>query len=150
MKGRSYTQTAGDFYHGGAGEPLKKVSLEAFAVANYLQLCGHNNMLGLFYCPPSYIVADTPLQSDGMVVCGLEECESAGFLKHDESTSHVWIIEHTFNEVGTDMKPGDNRRKALQKQIQLYTRTTLMGDWLAKYAGIYAIDISEFSHRKPL
>jgi len=61
---REYAKVTPCFWTGRTGRGLRK-DPDAQITALYLMTSQHANMLGLYYCPVAYIVADTGLTEEG-------------------------------------------------------------------------------------
>ena len=134
---RDYAKITPSFWTGETGRRLRGDS-EAQLIALYLVTCPHANMIGIFYMPLPLLCHETgsPLEGASKALRRLSE---AGFAYYDETTEHVWIPEMATYQVGETVKPGDNRRAAVQKMVK-GCKSLFVNDFIEKYGEVYGLE----------
>lgn len=73
----------------------------------------HTNMIGLYYAPFEYVAAETGLSVGKVRELTLNRL--AGFTSYDEQTEEVLVHRAARHQIGDELKPGDNRVKAVRR-----------------------------------
>ena len=74
---------------------IKQLDETAKLLALYLLTSPHANLVGCYYLPIDYIVADTRNPSE-RVREGLRKLENAGFCRFDQETEWIWVCRYVF------------------------------------------------------
>lgn len=137
---RDYAKISGRFWTGGegTGKAIREAGAEATVVALYLMSSPHSNMLGLYPLPMLYLAHETGLGMEGASK-GLRSCVEAGFCRYDQKSEMVWVREMAFYQIADELKPGDNRSKGIQKELEALPRNPFTEDWVAQYAGPFRL-----------
>lgn len=103
------------------------------ALAPYLVGCEHGNMIGLYRLPLAYIAADLGWDSEGSSKT-LRRLSEEGYVKVDEESERVWVIELFRHEFETDRKETDvNSAKAIAALLAEAGSSFLVREFLDFY-----------------
>lgn len=129
---RDYSKVSGQFWTGRTGKRLRG-DMEGQLVALYLMTSPHANMIGAYWVPLSHIAYETGLPFEGASK-GLQSCSKALFCTYDADTEEVLVFEMAAHQVGDELKPGDNRIKAVQKLIDEVSSSHIYQAFMERYA----------------
>lgn len=112
---RDYGKITPGIWTGKTGRQLRK-NPDAQITALYLMTSPHANMIGLYYCPVAYIMADTGLSEEGASK-GLQRLCELGFCKYDWESEWVWVKEMARFQIEEQLKPGDKRISGIHNEL---------------------------------
>lgn len=121
---RRYTGTTGRAIRG---------ELEAMVVMDFVIITAHRNMIGLYYLPIAYIMADTGLPFEGASK-GLRRLVEVGFCRYDEVSEVIWVINMARDQIAPELKPADNRCKNVQDIYDSVPENAFLSDFFEYYA----------------
>lgn len=113
---REYGKITPGFWVGNTGRLLRS-DTNAQLLALYLMTSPHANMIGLFYCPMAYIVADTGIPLEGALKA-LQRLSEVGFCTLESPPDWVWVHEMARYQIGDAIKPRDNQVKGIKKELE--------------------------------
>jgi len=128
---RDYSKVSGAFWTGKTGKSLRGDHLSQ-TIAFYLMTSPHSNMIGVFYCPISYIAHDIGSSFEGASESLKKLCEG-GFCTYDEDAEMVWVHEMARFQIGDSLKPTDNRVIDIQKQYSNLAESLIKTGFYARY-----------------
>lgn len=129
---REYSKVGPKFWIGKTGKALRAAGKDAQIVAMYLLSSPHANMLGLYYCPTTFIAHETGLGFEGASK-GLQGAIEAGFCEYDEGSEVVWVIEMAGYQVAPSLKVGDLRVKGVQNEYASVPGNPYLARFYDKY-----------------
>lgn len=130
---RDYSKISPKFWIGATGKKLRAAGMEAQIVSMYLMTCPTSNMLGLFYCPITYIAHETGLGMEGASK-GLASSIEAGFCMYDEGTEMVWVMEMAEYQIAPMLKPADKRCDGVQNEYNSLPANPYLARFFDKYS----------------
>jgi hypothetical protein len=133
---RDYAKVLPRFWTGATGRALRQAGPQAVVVALYLLSSPHANMLGLYYQPLLYIAHETGLGLEGAEQ-GLAAAVQAGFCSFDAATDMVWVHEMAHHQVAAELKPGDNRCVAVQREFDALPANPFLQGFLKRYGAAF-------------
>lgn len=133
---RDYSKISPKFWIGKTGKKLRSSGMEAQLVSLYLMTCPHANMLGLFYCPISYVAHETGLTLEGATK-GLASSIEAGFCEYDEASEIVWVIEMAEYQIAATLKAEDKRCAGVQNEYNDLPDNPFMARFFDKYSAAF-------------
>jgi hypothetical protein len=139
---RDYSQISPEFWIGETGISLRGHP-EAQIVALYLLTCPLSNMIGLYHIAIPVIAHETGLSIKGASK-GLQRGEEVGFLNYDRTSETVFIPKMSKFQLGEELKPGDNRVKAVQKMALQMRKSRFYKDFVELYDTVYGLHLSSF------
>ena len=129
---REYAKVGPKFWIGKTGKLLRAAGMETQVVAMYLLTSPHANMLGLYYCPVTFIAHETGLGLEGAWK-GLRGASEAGFCRYDEASEVVWVIEMASYQIEKGLNPRDNRIAGVQKEYNALPENPFLTEFYDKY-----------------
>ncbi len=132
---RDYSKVSGQFWTGKTGKALRG-NQQAQIIALYLLTSPHANMIGVFHCPILYMAHETGSPIEGATK-GLQTLCEGGFCTYDDDTETVWVHEMAKFQIDEQLKPGDNRVKAIQKQYVAMPEGRIKSGFFEKYAASF-------------
>lgn len=112
---RDYGIVSPKFWTGSTGKSLRGDPI-AQLVALYLMTSPHASMIGVFYCPVGFISHETGIPVEGASKA-LRRLSEGGFCTYNETSEMVFVMEMAKFQIGTDLKPKDNRVKNVAKEF---------------------------------
>lgn len=144
---REYSKILPSFWTGDTGRSVRAMGRDCQVVAFYLLTSPHASAIGLYHLPLAYLAADTGIPSEGASEA-LARLSEGGFCGYDLTTETVWVPEMARIQVGEVIKPKDNIRAWLVKEVERMRKRPFFNDFLTKYAIAYNLAIIPES--KPL
>ena len=135
---REYSKVSPKFWIGSTGRKLRAAGPECLVVSMYLMTSPHANMLGLYYCPISYIAHETGLGFEGASK-GLRSAIEAGFCRYDHESDVVWVVEMARYQVGDTMKLSDLRVKGVQSEYDNMLENAYLSEFYDRYAEAFCM-----------
>lgn len=139
---RGYAKVAPQFWFGYTGKRIRRLGVEAQLLAAYLISGQHANMIGLYYLPVPYIIADTPLTLEGAYKA-LENLRTVGFCAYDMDAEVVWVYEMAKYQVAESaecLKPKDKRCKGVRNEYLAVPDNAHLSDFFDKYAKVFHLE----------
>lgn len=114
---REYAKISPKCWINEMGRKLKTLGLEAQLISFYLQTNPHANMIGVYYLPMHLIAHETGLGHEVVLntMCALSE---VGFCSYDSQAEYVWVHEMASDQITGQLKPNDNRIKAVNTAFE--------------------------------
>jgi len=132
---REYGIVTPCFWVGNTGRLLRS-DTSAQLLALYLTTSPHANMIGLYYCPIAYIMADTGLPFEGASK-GLQRLSEVGFITLDSPSEWVWVREMARFQIAESLKPRDKRVAGIIKELDKIPNIGIKRDFIEKYRDAY-------------
>jgi len=132
---RDYAKISPSFWTGETGRRLRGLGPECQLLALYLITCHHATMLGLYYLPRAYIMADTGLSIEGATEA-LQSLSEAGFCSYDAPSEWVFVVEMARFQVlkdGEPLKAGDNRILGINREYRSMPSNVFLLPFYEKY-----------------
>ena len=130
MAGENYRRVVPSFW---TDPDIKRaLTLEDKALLLYYFTSPHSNMIGLYYCPPAYVAAETGLPV-AVIVNALER-QLAPFVTYDPETEEVFVHRAARHQVGEELQGKDHRKKAVPRLLEGVHSARLKRAFLLKYA----------------
>lgn len=133
---RDYSKISPKFWIGQTGKKLRASGMESQLVSLYLMTCPTSNMIGLFYCPISYVAHETGLTIEGATK-GLASSIEAGFCEYDEASEMVWVIEMAEYQIAATLKAEDKRCAGVQNEYLDLPDNPFLARFFDKYSAAF-------------
>lgn len=143
---RDYGVISPKFWIGETGKALRG-NAGAQVLALYLMTSPHANMIGVFHCPILYMAHETGLGMEGASKA-LQSLIEAGFCTFEEGSETVFVHRMAAYQVGEALKPGDNRIKAVARELAGVSNPQLRQAFTDRYGVAYQL-ISEPEQKAP-
>ena len=140
---REYAKVTPCFWTGRTGRGLRK-DPDAQITALYLMTSQHANMLGLYYCPVAYIVADTGLTEEGAYKA-LQRLSEERFCTYDWESEWVWVHEMARFQIADQLKANDKQVFGIRNELEKIPSLRIKKDFIEKYRKAFHIE----SPKKP-
>lgn len=134
---RNYGTVTPGIWTGETGRLLRG-DTSAQLLAVYLMTNPHANMIGLYYCPISYIVADTGLSHEGASK-GLARLSEVGFVVIDTHSEWVWVREMARYQIADELKPKDHRVNGIINELARTPNIGIKRDFIEKYRDAFCL-----------
>lgn len=110
---REYARISPRFWMGETGRLIRTKGPEAQLLALYLLTSPHSNMIGLYWCPVTYMAHETGLSMQGASKA-LQSLVDIGFCHYDSASEVVWVVEMARYQVGEKLSEKDKQAKGVQ------------------------------------
>ena len=145
---RDYSKISPKFWIGQTGKKLRVSGMESQLVSLYLMTCPTSNMIGLFYCPISYVAHETGLTIEGATK-GLASSIDAGFCEYDEASEMVWVIEMAEYQIAAALKAEDKRCAGVQNEYSDLPDNPFLSRFFDKYSAAFNMTKKRGEDAKP-
>jgi uncharacterized phage protein (TIGR02220 family) len=116
----------------------KKLGCHAQLVAIYLLTSPHANMIGVYYLPVNFIAHETGMTMEEASK-GLRGLIETQFCSYDDHSEFVWVHDMGFTQICTQLKPADNRVKAIQKMYLDLPKVSFLKAFYDKYVNVFLL-----------
>lgn len=134
---RDYGVVSPKFWTGSTGKALRG-DAEAQVLALYLMTCPHASMIGVYHCPVLYMAHETGLSMEGASKA-LQRLSDGGFCAYDEGSETVFVYRMASFQIADEMKPGDNRIKAVVKALRNVPVDRFVAGFLERYGDAFGL-----------
>lgn len=141
---REFAKFSPQFWRGSLNKKIKHCDFAAKTLAFYLMTCPNSNMIGFYYLPLSLMAHEIGTTFE-VVSKALASLIDIDFCVYDEETDYVWVYEMALTQVGTALKPKDNKVKHVNALFESLPEIAFVNDFYKKYG-----DILQLSPSKPL
>lgn len=138
---RDYGKVTPSFWTGKTGRLLRK-DPESQVVALYLMTSQHANMIGLYYCPVAYVVADTGVSEEGACKA-LQRLSEAQFCAYDWETEWVWVREMAKFQIADQLKPRDKQVFGVRNELSKIPNIRIKTDFIDRYRLAFHLESPE-------
>ena len=114
---REYARISPRFWMGETGKAIREKGFEAQILALYLLTSPHSNMIGLYWCPVSYMAHETGLSIEGATK-GLASLYELSFCAYDDASEIVFIYEMAKYQIGDHLNEKDKQAKGVQNAYE--------------------------------
>lgn len=129
---RDYAKISPKIWINEIGRKLKKLGIETQLISLYLQTNPHANMIGAYYLPVSLVAHETGLSQDAAFRAIKCLCE-INFCRYDSNTEYVWVCEMASDQIADQLKPNDNRIKAVSSAFNELPELPFIGEIYERY-----------------
>ena len=134
---RDYSVVTPAFWIGTTGKQLRG-NIEAQLLAVYLMTSPHSTMTGVFHCPILYMAHETGLSLEGASKALASLCE-AGFCEYEDALETVFVYRMASFQIGQSLKPGDNRIKGVEKDVEKMASPSQKAKFLKLYSEAFSL-----------
>jgi hypothetical protein len=137
---REYSAFAPTFWTGDTGRAIKARGRDAVVLAAYLFTGPSATMLGIYYLPLPTLCHEagfTPEEARAT----LADLAAEDFAFYDQAAELVWLPTMARWQVGPSLKPGDNRRKGIERQIRPFLGHKYGREFLRRYGRAYSLTV---------
>jgi hypothetical protein len=135
---RDYARISPRFWVQGTGEKLRQ-SRSARTLALYLMSCPSSSMVGIYYLPIPTMAFELGF-TEAEIRAALVALEELDFAHFDETDHLVYLPEGARYQVGETLKPKDNKRKAVVKELAKWKRHRFAHLFWDRYATSYHLE----------
>src|SRR6185312_11477677 len=111
---RDYAKVSPQFWISKQARSIRKLGAYAQLIAIYLASCPSSTMIGIYYLPISLISHETGISYEE-VDSILKDLSSLNYCRYDFEMEYVWVIDMADEQIGGQLKPGDNRIKSINE-----------------------------------
>jgi hypothetical protein len=141
---REYARISPKFWVGETGKQIRTLGTESQLLAMYLMTSPHSNMLGLYWCPTSYMAHETGLTLQGASKA-LQRLVDCGFCEYDDASEFVWVYEMAKYQIGDKLKETDKQSKGVQNAYEDLPRNPFLSGFYEKYAECFCMTSKRYS-----
>ncbi len=145
---REFAKIPSDFWVTGMGRQTKEAGSETQLIALYLLTNSHANMLGIYYLPITFIAFEIGLSLEGATQ-GLNSLIEMGFCSYDDFSQYLWVHHMAFDQISTQLKPNDNRVKAINQIYAALPDLPFLQAFHEQYADAFLLTACRKSQRYP-
>jgi uncharacterized phage protein (TIGR02220 family) len=149
---REYSKVPAQFWINEQGRRVRRLGFEAQLVSIYLFTNSHATMIGIYYLPVTLIAHETGFSFEEALK-GLQGLCEIKFCSYDDISEYVWVHEMASEQIGSQLKPNDNRVKAIHEIFSSLPRLPFLKGFYEKYAQFYFLEnifVSSDIHKAPL
>ena len=139
---REFAKFSPQFWMGPLSKKIKHCNFEAKTLAFYLMTCPSSNMIGFYYLPLSLMAHEIGTTLE-VVSKGIAMLIQVGFCAYDEETDYVWVYEMALTQVGSALKPKDNKVKHVNELFQALPDVPFISNFYEKYRDILHLSPSK-------
>lgn len=129
---REYARISPRFWMGETGRSIRSKGANAQLLALYLLTSPHSNMIGLYWCPITYMAHETGMSSEGASKA-LKSLTEIGFCHYDEASEVVWIVEMARYQVGDRLSEKDKQAKGVQNAYNDLPKNLFLEQFYERY-----------------
>lgn len=116
----------------------RSVTIEQKALLLYYISSPHCNMVGIYWCPYTYVSMETGIPLED--VREWTQGPLARWVTYDEHTEEVFVHKAARHQIGEELKDGDKRRSVVRRLLASVHSPYLLAMWKETYSG-WADDI---------
>ena len=148
---REYARISPRFWMGETGRLIRTKGSEAQLLALYLLTSPHSNMIGLYWCPVTYMAHETGLTMQGASKA-LQSLIDIGFCQYDSASEVVWVVEMARYQVGERLSEKDKQAKGVQNAYDDLPKNPFLRAFFEHYGEPFCMSKSRDSEApsKPL
>lgn len=135
---REYARISPRFWMGETGREIRKQGVNAQLLALYLLTSPHSNMIGLYWCPVTYMAHETGLSSDGALKA-LQRLVDINFCAYDESSEVIWVFEMARYQIGDQLSPKDKQSKGVQNTYDDLPKNPFLEKFFLRYSSAFCM-----------
>lgn len=117
----------------------KKLGALVQLIAIYLLTNPHANMLGVYYLPVNFIAHEIGITMEEALK-GLRRLIETQYCSYDDLSEFVWVHDMGFSQICKQLKPADNRVKAIQKIYLNLPEVSFLKAFYDKYADAFLLE----------
>lgn len=140
---RDYAKISPQFWISKQAREIRKLGAHAQLVAIYLMSCPSSTMIGIYYLPINLIAHETGIPFDE-VVCILKGLSELGYCRYDFDMEYVWVVDMADEQVGGQLKQGDNRIKSINESYLALPDLPFLSEFFERYKIQFHLEV----HRK--
>lgn len=130
---REFAKVPPTFWIGKRGSHIRQLGIEAQHLAIYLLTNPHANMLGVYYLPLAIVAHEINLTYENTLQA-LLKLSKIDYCSYDESSEYIWVHDMAFDQIGTQLKPNDNRVKGVNIAFNLLPDLSFLSAFYNKYS----------------
>jgi uncharacterized phage protein (TIGR02220 family) len=136
---REYAKVSPKFWIGLKGREIKQLGIEAQLCALYLMTNPHANMIGIYYLPVTTIAHEIGLTVEN-TANAIRVLSGINFCSYDARFEYVWVHDMALDQVGNQLKPNDNRIKAINDLYEDLPALSFLDNFFNKYVSIFYLN----------
>jgi hypothetical protein len=141
---RGYAKFPTDFWRSKQGRGARRKCLYTMAIAPYLWAGPESNMVGLYYMPVPLMAHELGLEV-ARAQAAVDALAEVGWAHHDPVTDTIWIPGVLGREVGSTLKPADNRRLMIERLALQRKDSPFFAELASAYAETYGLALPGYS-----
>lgn len=136
---RDYAKISPQFWINQQGREIRKLGGYAQLIALYLISCPNASMIGIYYLPISFIAHETGVSLEEVSHILKHLC-ALGYCCYDFDMEYVWVINMADEQIGGQLKSGDNRIKNINEAYQALPELPFLPDFFERYASLFHLE----------
>lgn len=136
---REFCKVYPQIWIGNTGRKIKQHGIETQLLTQYLISSPHANMTGIYYLPISFIAHETGLSLQA-ISKGMRVLNELDFCSYDENKEYVWIHNMAFYQIGSQLKPSDNRVKYVNNYYKSLPQLIFLDAFYERYLSAYYLE----------
>lgn len=141
---REYARISPRFWMGETGRLIRGKGPEPQLLALYLLTSPHSNMIGLYWCPVTYMAHETGMTMQGASKA-LQSLVDLGFCHYDAASEVVWVIEMARYQVGERLSEKDKQTKGVQNAYDDLPKNAFLPAFFLRYKDAFCMTNARFS-----
>lgn len=130
---REFSKISPQIWINKRGRQIKKLGYKARILSLYLNTNPHASMIGIYYLPMIYIVHESGLSMEDVIVT-LRQLAEIDYCSYDEKSEYIWVHDFACEQLGSELKPSDNRVKGVQQALAALPQLSFLNDFHLKYS----------------
>jgi uncharacterized phage protein (TIGR02220 family) len=136
---RDFAKVSPQIWTSELGRQIKYLGVDARVISLYLQTSPSAHMTGVYYIPVVLIAHEAGLTVEKTTVVLNDLCQ-IGYCTYDYKYEYVWVHEMGIEQVCAQLKPNDNRIKAINAHYASLPKLSFLQGFYNKYAELFLLD----------
>jgi uncharacterized phage protein (TIGR02220 family) len=136
---RDFAKVSPQIWTSELGRQIKNLGVDARVISLYLQTSPSAHMTGVYYIPVVLIAHEAGLTVEKTTVVLNDLCQ-IGYCTYDYKYEYVWVHEMGVEQVCAQLKPNDNRIKAINAHYSSLPKLAFLQGFYDKYAELFLLD----------
>ena len=137
---REFAKVSPQIWTSDLGRKIKNLGIEARVVSLYLLTNPSAHMTGVYYLPVVLIAHEAGLSVDQATFILNKLCE-IGYCSYDCEYEYIWVRDMGVDQVSAQLKPNDNRIKAINDHYASLPKLSFLKAFYNKYVELFHLDI---------
>lgn len=136
---REFAKISPQIWTNELGRKIKQLGLEERVLSFYFLTNPYANMAGIYYLPIIMMAHETGMSCEQVSEALTNLCE-IGFCSYDSEYEYVWVHDMAIDQVSAQLKPNDNRVKAINTIYASLPALAFLRSFYDKYSGAFFLN----------
>lgn len=136
---RDFAKVSPQIWTNEIGREIKILGRDAQVLSFYFQTNPYANMAGIYYLPVVLMAHETGMSLEDISKAMAGLCE-IGYCSYDFKHEYVWVHEMAIDQICAQLKPTDNRVKAINSIFAALPKLPFLQSYYEQYADAFYLD----------